>query len=81
MFKLLLLFGTLNHQRKQQKKDVAKMTHSTKVYEAKIRSLQERIEYLETEISILNVDLTLLKFGTKNYKNFKTENFDINDYV
>ena len=57
------------------------MTHSTKVYEAKIRSLQERIEYLETEISRLNVDLTLNKFGTKNYKNFMTENFDINDYV
>ena len=57
------------------------MTHSTKIELEKIRNLLERVEYLECEISRLNLDLTMSKFNTKNYKNFTTENFDINDYV
>ncbi len=57
------------------------MTHSSKVDLAKIRDLQEKIESLELEVSTLNLELTMIKFGTKNYKNFTTENFDINDYV
>tara|TARA_S200002703_G_scaffold128897_1_gene115761 strand:- start:688 stop:861 length:174 start_codon:yes stop_codon:yes gene_type:complete len=57
------------------------MIHSTKVDLAKIRDLQEKVDRLELEISRQKLELTSLKFGTKNYKNFMTENFDINDYV
>jgi hypothetical protein len=57
------------------------MIHSNKVDLAKIRDLQEKVESLELEISRQKLELTSLKFGTKNYKNFMTENFDINDYV
>ena len=53
----------------------------SKVELKEIRNLREKIESLELEVSRLNVELTLTKFGTKNYKNFMTENFDINDYV
>jgi len=58
-----------------------KMIHSNKVDLAKIRDLQEKVESLELEISRQKLELTSLKFGTKNYKNFMTEDFDINDYV
>jgi len=57
------------------------MIHSNKVDLAKIRDLQEKVESLELEISRQKLEITSLKFGTKHYKNFMTENFDINDYV
>lgn len=57
------------------------MIHSTKVDLAKIRDLQEKVESLELEISRQKLELTSLKFGTKNYKNFMTEDFDINEYI
>lgn len=57
------------------------MVHSNKVDLAKIRDLEEKVDRLELEISRQKLELTSLKFGTKNYKNFTTENFDINDYV
>ena len=64
------------------------MTHSNKIDLAaqwemvkRIKNFQEAIESLEMEVSTLKLELTLLKFGAKNYKNFMTENFDINDYV
>lgn len=57
------------------------MTHSSKIDLAKIRDLQEKIESLELEVSRLNLELTMWKFGTKNYKNFMTDDFDINEYT
>lgn len=57
------------------------MIHSTKVDLAKIRDLQEKVDRLELEISRQKLELTSLKFGTKNYKNFMTEDFDINEYI
>lgn len=57
------------------------MVHSNKVDLAKIRDLQEKVDRLELEISRQKLELTSLKFGTKNYKNFMTEDFDINEYI
>ena len=57
------------------------MIHSNKVDLAKIRDLQEKVDRLELEISRQKLELTSLKFGTKNYKNFMTEDFDINEYI
>lgn len=57
------------------------MVHSNKVDLMKIRDLQEKVDRLELEISRQKLELTSLKFGTKNYKNFMTEDFDINEYI
>jgi hypothetical protein len=80
MYTSISLTAILNHQRKQQKKDVAKMTHSIKVRDsfyveieiAKLEQLQERLEFLDSEVTSLKVELRRTR-ENKNFKKFMTE--------